>query len=258
MLPLRISGWKATLSIAALALSATPAWALPIWGSSGLGELTGSRNSGTDGGVYATKSWANGGFNISWDISFDDDTDLWTYQYHVTVPRKEVSHWLLEVTQDSDSVLIDGSSSEAVAPTTYTSTSNGNSNPLLPNPIYGVKFDYGDLDEVYTLVTDRAPVYGVFYAKDGKDGGQDVVAWSTALSSADYKTNESLTATSFIVRPNGKHVNDPDPDPDPDPNPDPDGNPTPNPQAVPEPMSAGLSMISALALAVGTWRRRRR
>jgi hypothetical protein len=31
--------------------------------------------------------------------------------------------------------------------------------------------------------------------KDGKDKGDDVVAWSNALNFADYKTNETLTMT---------------------------------------------------------------
>lgn len=245
----------ASAGVALMALSAAPALAVPIWGTSGLGELTGSRDSTATGGVTGTKAWANGGFNIAWDIQFDDNTDQWTYQYHLTTSAKDISHWLLEVTEDSDSVLVAPGSSAAVSPTTYSPSDPGKSNPLLPNSLFGVKFDYGDTDEVYTLVTDRAPVYGVFYAKDGKDGGKDVVAWSNALASSDYKTSESLTLTDFIVRPNGKHTppggGNPGGDPDGDPDPDPQGSP------VPEPMTAGLTAMSGLGLALRFWRRRR-
>jgi hypothetical protein len=241
-----LTGKAICLLAATLMLSATTAQAAAIWGSSGEDELVGSRDTSATGGATGTKDWADGGFNIAWDISFDEDTELWTYIYHVTANRKEVSHLLLEVTEGDGGVLIDEGSSNVVAPTTYTATSNGNSNPLMPNPLYGVKFDYGDLDEVYTIVTDRAPVYGVFYAKDGKSGGIDVVAYANALKESDYKTDEALTINDFIVRPNGKHGPDPDPGGDPDP-------PT---NAVPEPMTASLAAVAAASLLLATRRRR--
>jgi hypothetical protein len=82
----------------------------------------------------------------------------------------------------------------------------GNSNPLMPNALFGVKFDFGGLQPTYTIITDRAPVWGVFYGKDGKDGkdgGTNVVAWAEALNYADYRTREGLSTNDFIVRPNG-------------------------------------------------------
>jgi hypothetical protein len=232
------------LLAATLTLSATTAQAAAIWGSSGEGELIGSRDTSAAGGATGTKDWANGGFNIAWDISFDEDTELWTYIYHVTTDRKEVSHLLLEVTQGDGGVLIGDDSSPVDEIKTF--NPGDPSNPLLPNKLYAAKLDFGSTDTIYTIVTDRAPVYGVFYAKDGKSGGIDVVAYANALKESDYKTDEALTINDFIVRPNGKHGPETDPGGDPDP-------PT---NAVPEPMTASLAAVAAASLLLATRRRR--
>lgn len=187
-------------SFLVISLTAIPAKALPIWGSDASGELTGGRTSPTASGVDATQQWDNGGFTIDWDISQGDD-DLWTYIYTVTGETKGLSHLILEVTEDNNPFNIyNGTSIPYEGPQKW---SLSTSDPLMPNPIYGVKFDFGGTAVTYTMITDRAPVYGVFYTKDGKDEGVDVVAWSNALNSSDYKTNEGLTTTDFIVRPDG-------------------------------------------------------
>ena len=184
-------------------LTAISADALPLWGTDASGELTGIRTSANDEGIDATFQWDNGGFVLSWNISYNAETQLWTYIYTLEVEQKGVSHFNLEVTEGLPEFhYYDGTSGPIEGPTTYSSANP--SNPLMPNPLFGVKFDYGDTLSSYTIVTDRAPVYGVFYAKDGKDGkSNDVVAWNTALNFADYKTNEQLGRIDFIVRPDG-------------------------------------------------------
>ena len=188
------------------------AHALPIWGSDASGELTGSRTSPASSGVDATRQWDNGGFTIEWVISQGAD-DLWTYTYDVTGDTKGLSHLILEVTEDDDDFNIYGGTSAPYEGPEEWSLSP--SNPLMPNPIYGVKFDFGDTIVTYTMVTDRAPVYGVFYTKDGtdKDDGvsYDVVAWSNALNFSNYKINEDLTEIDFIVRPDGVGAPVPEP-----------------------------------------------
>jgi hypothetical protein len=189
------------LAITALSMvfSAGVANALPVWGTDATGELTGSRTSPAASGIYATQQWNNGGFTVAWNIS--EAMGVWTYKYTVTGAIKETSHFILEVTNDANPFkILPGTDTKIEGPQTWTA---GGSNPLMPNPIYGIKFDFGALVSTYTIVTDRAPVYGVFYAKDGTTGGADVVAWSNALNSADYKTNGTLTSTDFIVRPDG-------------------------------------------------------
>ena len=185
-----------------------PVQAIVIWDTAAVTdyELTGlgsSRTSLASAGVEATHQWNNGGFTIDWYI-VEVDTGLWSYTYNVTGDTKGISHLILEVTEDNDLFNIyDGTTSPCLGPTTWDANSSGASNPLMPHPIYGVKFDFGDTTVTYTIVTDRAPVYGVFYAKDGKTDKEDVVAWSNALNFSNYKTKDDLTATDFIVRPNG-------------------------------------------------------
>ena len=204
----------------------TPAHATPIWGSDASGELTGGRTSydtpNTDdnsGGVDATQQWDNGGFTIDWVIE-QGANDLWTYTYTVTGETKGLSHFILEVTEDNNPFNIyGGTSTPYEGPEVWSSSdideSSNPSNPLMPNPIYGVKFDFGSTMVTYTMITDRAPVYGVFYTKDGinKDDDNisfDVVAWSNALNFSDYKTNEEdLSITDFIVRPDGVPIPEP-------------------------------------------------
>ena len=179
-----------------------PAQATPIWGTDASSELTGGRTSPAGSGVDATQQWDNGGFTIDWTITQGAD-DKWTYTYDVKGDTKALSHFILEVTEDGNPFNTYNGTSTYEGPDTWDVNGQGKSNPLMPNPIYGVKFDFGSTEVTYTMVTDRAPVYGVFYTKDGKDGGNDVVAWSNALNSSDYRTNEFLTITDFIVRPDG-------------------------------------------------------
>jgi hypothetical protein len=184
----------------AVSLPAAAEATLSLWGQSATGELVGSRTSSA--GIQATDGWANGNFALSWNISYNQSTGLWTYVYSANAVRKDISHFILEVSNDSRPVnTYTGTDTQISGPQTWTASSNGNSNPNMPNPIYGVKFNFGGSAATYTIVTDRAPVYGVFYAKDGKDGGLPVTAWSNALNYADYMTNTSLAATDFIVRP---------------------------------------------------------
>ena len=183
-----------------------------VWGSSAHDELISSRSSnmagGSSNGVTATSPWDDGGFDISWDIR--QANGIWTYVYTVNVVEdadkvKEVSHFILEVTNDGEQFdILPGSDSPHEGPQWW---DESGSNPNMPNPIYGVKFDYGGGVVTYTMVTDRAPVYGVFYAKDGRHSGTPVVAWVNALNYEDYQTNELLTEMDFIVRPDGVEGN---------------------------------------------------
>ncbi|RNC70412.1 MAG: hypothetical protein ED859_06285 [Desulfuromonadales bacterium] len=176
-----------------------------LWGTDDGIALTGSRSSSF--GIYATDGWANGNFKLSWNVS-SVGGGRWEYVYTFdVVPTsgkiKELSHFIVEVTQDGAPFnILAGTSAPKEGPATYRLSG---SNPLMPNPLYGVKFDFGSTggNAVYTMVTDRAPVWGNFYVKDGKDGGTSVVAWNNGLSHADYRTNLNLSSADFIVRPDG-------------------------------------------------------
>jgi hypothetical protein len=181
-----------------------------IWGTDASGELSGSRDtylSPVDpyvGGITGVGAWHDGGFQLSWEILFDSDTSLWTYTYTIPYAAQEISHFILEVTEDDapfNFSITGGDDYEG--PKLWDGTNPGN--PGMPNSIYGVKFDWGV--GPYTIITDRAPVYGVFYGKDGVN--TDNYGWSNALNYSDYKTKQSLTKNDFIVRPDGAPVPEP-------------------------------------------------
>jgi len=205
--------WTILLCTAMLVFAvAGNVWATLIWGSDATGELISSRNSGNGGGIIANDDWDNGNFTLGWNVS--ESSGLWTYVYTITgatgtteTPRP-TSHFILEVTEDDNPFWIGDISGDYEGPSTWTETT-GAGNPNIPNPIYGVKFDYESL--TYSITTNRAPVYGVFYGKDGEGSttGATLTAWSTGLNYSDYKTNESLAITDFIVRPTGVPVPEP-------------------------------------------------
>ena len=172
-----------------------------IWGGpASEDDLTGNRTSDTGGGVYSTESWDTGGFSIDWVIVKTQD-DHWLYTYEINTPDKYISHFLLEVTEDSAFTVYNTESGPDEAPRNY---SESKLNPLMPNSMYGIKFGYGGSTVTYVLETDRAPVYGVFYAKNGKKNQDLMVSWSNALNYSDYKTNEALSINDFIVRPDSE------------------------------------------------------
>ena len=197
---------RSTLVLFSLMFIALPARADLIWGTDASDQLTGSRSSSN--GIDASASWDGGAFELGWNISWDQPNGLWTYQYTVNVTRKDPSHFILEVTEDGENFnTYQGTDAKVVLPPQV--WHQDESNPDMPNNIYGVKFDFGGDPVIYTIVTDRAPVWGVFYAKDGKDNLDPtldkVVAWSNALN-YDYKNDISLTENDFIVRPDGVTV----------------------------------------------------
>lgn len=180
---------------------ASPAYAVPIVDP--LDHLTEGRTSATTG-ISATVEWGAGGFTIDWVIAQNDDDDSWTYTYTTTTPNgKDLSHLILEVTPMAISDdFWDADPFEG--PESYDQSSQGGSNPLMPNPIYGIKFNTADDQEenVFTITTLREPVWGNFYVKDGSSSGVDVTAWNRGLETA-YA--DSVLVDDFIVRPNGKH-----------------------------------------------------
>ncbi|MCP4375935.1 MAG: PEP-CTERM sorting domain-containing protein [bacterium] len=202
---INVSGLGIVVLVFIMAAFTGVAQAAPIWDSPALSDLTGSRDSSAAGGVTASADWAAGNFSISWDITYDSPANLWTYEYTLTVANKSPSHTIIEVTEDSENPFTYETGSSSIEVKIYDPGDPGKSNPNLPNPLYGAKHDYSsDGNSVTTtIVTAHSPVWGVFYTKDGKTKGVDVTAWSNALNFSDYKTNETLTTTDFIVRPNG-------------------------------------------------------
>lgn len=145
-------------------------------------------------------------FGISWNISQDSDTNLWTYEYTLSATRKEVSHFIIEVSDGASQDDFSQLSANGVSlsfgnklegPDYWGNDSHGKSDSDYPSSthMYGIKFDTGGLPVTYQLTTSRDPVWGNFYAKGG-----NVYAYNNALALDNFNSNEKID---FIVRPNG-------------------------------------------------------
>jgi hypothetical protein len=128
--------------------------------------------------IYATGDWAadSDNFVISWDVDFDSDTNLFRYTYSVSAPNKELSHLLIEVSSNFTADDVEEGSSAYLGPEAF--GNEGGSSPGLPvTTLYSLKFDTSDPFVIYTY---RTPMFGSFYAVDGK-GDDPVYAYNTGL-----------------------------------------------------------------------------
>lgn len=161
---------KRILSLLIFTAIASSAHAAPI---------TGSIESDPGDGMIATAGWSDGDAELSWSVS--ESGGIWTYDYQWSTERKALSHIIFGVSETFTQANI-------LAGTTARWSlgwfgDEGNSNPGIPDLIYGLKFGGSDTDEDFRIVTDRAPMWGDFYAKDGRDGGADVYAYNAAFGS---------------------------------------------------------------------------
>jgi PEP-CTERM motif len=198
-------------------------------GAAAWNYLSGQRsvpNNGLVGcGVYSS------GFTLGWTVSYNATTHLYAYDYSFsgfTGQGNGMSHVIFQLTpgcdQDPNCVL-----NASPVYGTYTSTSNGGSNPGLIGSIYGAKFDMNGATSGATLsfLSSHAPVWGDFYVKAGLGYAYNANA---GLAQGDLM--------GYVVRPDG--VN------------------TPPVTATPEPASVALFGTGLLALAGVVVRRRRK
>lgn len=164
--------------------------------------------------IYATGSWDDpaGWFRIAWDI--DAVAGGYTYTYTISWASKDLSHLILGVSQNFTSGNISGSEYDSIG--WFSPTDPGKSNPGLPQAIYGIKFDYYDgLYEgnsvQYSFFSDRAPMWGSFYAKDGQDanGTIDVYAYNWGLKEGLAIPDGTFNTAWYIVVPNTHSVPEP-------------------------------------------------
>ncbi|MDP2997024.1 MAG: PEP-CTERM sorting domain-containing protein [Bryobacterales bacterium] len=113
----------------------------------------------------------------------------------------------------------DGTSDNRAEINLYTATSNGNSNPGLPNGIVGGKFALSGNSATVQFYSPNVPVWGDFYAKGGKyaNGGEDEedvwnAVWNDGIGYISTTTDGfgntsnnhfSDSTVSFIPRPDG-------------------------------------------------------
>ena len=172
------------------------------------GYLTGS-----GGGITASDGWDDPSTRFSWavsDVGVQNGNVLWQYDYLFQVTRKNISHFIVEVspdvTNDQFSVLAGSSAGVQLY------GDEGKSNPNIPELLWGIKFEDGTLTLAASFQTTLAPVWGDFYAKDGEDEGIPVTAWNTGFTIPDPIDGPANGFISnHILRPDTSPVKAPEP-----------------------------------------------
>lgn len=216
------------IAAAACVLAAQASQALPVYGTSAAGELSGSRSVG-GGGLVGYNAWEDD-FTVAWEIT--QNGSEWHYEYTFTGldgsgQEKDISHTVLDISDDCDGpdCVFNVSPSGEIEYGDFDGVTGA------------VKFDFGGGNGfVYEFDSDRAPVYGHLAVKGG--AGPDtcavanptsIVACSVGLDLAPGDPGE-MDILNYVARPNG---------------------------AVPEP-TTGWLLTTGLLLAATTHRRMRR
>lgn len=169
-------------------------------------HFSGTRNTeegggvGTDG-VDGEGGWSgngNNGFEIKWNITENANATpgLFSYEYIISGENgsnlsKSLSHWILALSPTIDwgpageNVDFGGDNEVKTPATNGQSYGPGGSNPGIPGDIPGVKWeiaDNGGSPSTFSFLTFQIPVWGSFYAKDGKDNGSDTYAFNEGFA----------------------------------------------------------------------------
>ena len=142
--------------------------------------------------VYAVASWGQG-FSITSTFEYDPDLGMFKYTYEIDANKKDISHFIIEVSPDIEDDELVGMPKGAEDPKLYKPGQNGNSNLWLPADIFGFKVDLSTDTNSYnfSFYSPRLPMFGSFYSKGGNDKGVFVHAYNAGLTSnaqqlADY------------------------------------------------------------------------
>lgn len=160
------------------------------------------------GGLIAEGFWADDSTKLTWEVNWA--SNVWNYRYTLHVPAHAVSHLILETSIDlsADEItnvqgsFVDG---ECWAIGTY-DTTQGFSNPGMPDSIYGIKFELGGehTNLWFSFDCPRDPVWGDFYARNGVGGGEPSVLWNAGFVNPDVDPTDPVSAGSLlshVVRP---------------------------------------------------------
>lgn len=187
----RTKGLMTALLVIVLLLAASPlAQAAPVYGTAvGAGNMTGSND------LVDFGTWANNA-SVDWTIT-NPLPGLWLYQYQFSEGGRDLSHVVLELTAgcgDDRQCVFEYTATPDIK--TYGSTTPPNH--FMPAAIYGVKFNFtGDSPYAFSFYSNRAPVWGNFYAQDGV-GDPATYAYNAGL--LDLSSESTLD---FVARPNG-------------------------------------------------------
>lgn len=185
----RVSRNCVLFAVLFLAIPLVQAGLLPV----GLADLTGMRTSSDPSQIVATPPWDGGDFELSWRI-METSPGVWHYSYTVVTANRDLSHWILQVSPTFTAANIwDASESFELDGWPLGHPSN----PGIPGPIYGLKWDPGNSIH---FMSDRLPVWGNFYAKDGRLSGADVYAHNAGFL-WDWDLGNPASLSGFIPIP---------------------------------------------------------
>ena len=124
-------------------------------------------HAGAGGGLTATGSWSSSDTTMFYDVSFNLNTGLWTYQYVLTIPKAPgISNLELELSPTFTADNLKPGS------TAYRELGNLAANPGnlgLAEDIFGIKYETGDVPSyAFSIVSDREPIWVDFAAKGGQ------------------------------------------------------------------------------------------
>ncbi|MCX5662434.1 MAG: hypothetical protein NTW19_22365 [Planctomycetota bacterium] len=163
-------------------------------------NYTGSRS--TSSGVTATGLWAISGLMLSWNITYDNATKLFTYKYTISddsgktypVQCTQVDYLDIEVSPSYTAANTKAGSSAVTAPSNFSSSGLLGSTPYMPaSGLHGVQFGLNSTLPTYTLVTDRAPIWGDFYVK----GDTTLYVLGNVAWNKGFGTDPTAATTNF-------------------------------------------------------------
>ncbi|MBD3289892.1 PEP-CTERM sorting domain-containing protein [candidate division KSB1 bacterium] len=114
-------------------------------------------------GLIAGDGWNNSQTILQWNVNQNPDL-TWTYEYSFSSASPMISHAIIEISPNFTTANILAGTTVYDELKTYT-PNQGNSNPGLYGDLYGIKWNG---ESSWQIITDRAPMWGHFYAKGGR------------------------------------------------------------------------------------------
>lgn len=149
------------------------------------------------GGLVGISAWDSSSTVLEWSVDDSTSPGYWHYWYKLTVPKGAVSHMIIEVSDDDPGPAftlanvfnLSSVPGGWVGDKEVKLNTPAQGNPGMPGDMYGIKLNsVVDVTIVeISFDSDRQPVWGDYYAKDGDPGGSGTTAvvYNEGFSRAD-------------------------------------------------------------------------